>query len=42
MRKDINKELMFCHHFFSARVIFFSNGFGQKKKAGKSSDLPAF
>jgi hypothetical protein len=25
MKKDINKELIFCHHFFSARVIFFSN-----------------
>jgi hypothetical protein len=41
MKKDINKELMFCHHFFSARVTFFSNSLKQKKKAGKSEDLPA-
>jgi hypothetical protein len=42
MKNDINKDLIFCHHFFSTRLIFFAIRVEKRKKAGKPKDLPAF
>jgi len=40
MKEDNNKELIFCHHFFSPLVTFFSNWLKTKEKTGKPEDLP--